>query len=1067
MTFEHSAYELLPQDSPSATRWIIEDANAIPEKVQRLLGKKTWHIGQNDIKLAKASWSSPPNLDAQASNQLITRNLSLLFENRQTNGTISLLNLQIPGVPFPNHRGAYTYGTNEYFTINHLRQKPGIFPVSSESRPDTRNSREILWKTNDAFFLQSRDTLVIQASKPDGRPANKPLALPPSLWDEFHNLLETHRRKPDNAAPPKTNLSPELSKLIRNALDIKPDENPGQKINTWIAQIAGTSVPEHANSWLTRINRLAKQFPGTAADLKSLAVTPHWNLHNANAALNIIKTLPDIEFMPPNHLGRNHVESGADKTASWIAKMAEQTLTTSKYSPQSALVSAWNLHNWKLELERNFINPNITPKNISEGTTPENITIKANLIKNHFRLVIPQNPALERTPMIERLPHPSCVGAVALTSPENENVGQDRWLCSGATRDPVSGEILRPIRHNSTNEFEASKLCTPEEIEEYWSDLERKNKGLCLGTPKTNDANILRNRQLWPCASAPYTEIECFLDMKPAQLLPLHLTTAIGTHLSRLPMAHSGKNNARIPNGAEPPQDLNPAKLADAARLTNIGLVLVSPADGTVTSVKNEGPFTHINIIDRAGNLHDCKIPRPKTNAFKQPLEAAPYVQTGDAIKTGEPIAGPQHHAYKRQIQQGQPPFPGVNLTAALIPLGWEDQIPLAEHVAASGRLDFERTEIVETKRQRHDIHLKHMRPGTPVKPGEILAWQTVNGEHIPICTAPNQGGIIQTVKFITTANKPSSTRIKKTPELPRPPLQKIIANEIASGLYRIKTLLQKIEANTDYIKNLNDKNINPTECLQRIQYSTAEGRLTKTSVAALDSTDNLERFAKELQSGGVTIDKTFSYANEALFHTLQRINRIKELYHMPKPEYPSQTDSIQIEILTTTKFEDGSKFSDLTGTKGTVALTPDMPFILDDDTTDKPQKPIEVAYTNLAVIARGAIEKFREASEPRTILLATLGKTSNPNVQARISNTYYIPQKANVTDANKVVGRPTNQIKNYLGIDANNGVQFSTESFHHAKGIVPWLRDNAIAQEHKPHKEKQNDSPEQPSLTA
>ena len=77
----YTAYDLLP-NSPSSTRWIIDDAEAIPAKLQRLLSSiAPFQVGPNALgetyEVESIAWTSQPDLSKSFHNATLTRDLQV------------------------------------------------------------------------------------------------------------------------------------------------------------------------------------------------------------------------------------------------------------------------------------------------------------------------------------------------------------------------------------------------------------------------------------------------------------------------------------------------------------------------------------------------------------------------------------------------------------------------------------------------------------------------------------------------------------------------------------------------------------------------------------------------------------------------------------------------------------------------------------------------------------------------------------------------------------------------------------------------------------------------------
>jgi hypothetical protein len=1053
-TIHHSTYDLLPK-TPSSTHWLIEDADNIPQKLLAVLKDKpklvgTPNLGETYV-IEDITWDSPPALHNAFHNEMTTRTLKLSWlclKNAGGRTQAYRIPLKIQGVPYPNTKGAYTYGSDEYYVTNILRQKNGVFPVSTEERLNAPPTQEILWKTLDVTFLQNSKFLIVQALKKTGQPENTPVYIPKKLWPEFANALTRYRNKSNsNISFSELPDNKELVDILKKGLNFKSQEHTSYQINQWLLHVADAVIPQ--GSWTKRMDTLKTYYPELAEDISTLKNTTQWNIAAARAAENLREQLPEKEFLPPHHMGRLYLETGANHTTAWILGQINQIFTDARTHTQKqndtnlTILTPWARHNWETEIQHFFISPQM-PKVINEAPTPEATTIKALLIKNDFALFEKTTGQIavdgDRTPDIERAFHSSQTGYIATATPDSANVGVDHWPCAGARRDPLTGEMLKPVMIKQENGSWKEEYMNAETYESLERDLAAKNLGVHIGIPdpKAKKANLRSGLDL--TAQVPPKDVPAYVNMKPHDMLPMHIPMSAKIHPSRFPMAHSGTNNGRTCLGSEPPQNLTPEIEEAMNKLTNIGSTLVAPASGKVTSIRTNGAFQQVTIQTNNGDLHVCQIPQPKSNAFKNPIGTSLYVKIGDSVTENHVFAGPPQTAYKNQIA-GKPPkaiHTGINLKAIIIPLGIEDQILASEHIVASGRLNQPATHTIIAERQNHPIHIKRLQPGTKITPNETLAYQIVNGETIPILTGPTEGGILQKVTFVQDQKNPklgTPVILEENPE--KTTLRKIIDLEIQEAIKGLTHLRNRLDKN--YIQQMQDKGTDPLPCIEQFKaaYTNETGNRVpvEMTLQELQTKEGRNKIAAILTqpNHNIQIPKEHSYLNERMLYTLHNIQEIQELLrqNVAKANIPKTVKSVAFEIKSEKTFGHGSKLSDPEGTKGTTVITPYMPFI----PTENGPKPAEVAFTPFAAFARGSLDKFDRKSDTHSVLILNRdGKLQE--IKAEVLSTYYKVQKSDTT-FNKVQGRLTKQGADFRGNNIQ-GVNVSNESNVLAHAMLP-----------------------------
>ena len=1056
----HSTFDLLPK-GPSSTRWLIEDSNLLPGKLFKTLQSATPRlIGRPSLgevyDVREIAWANNPTLKNASNNQTVTRDLAITFTCVKTSGGIRrgfTIPLNIKGIPVPNTKGACTYGADEYYIHNLLKQKPGVFPVSSEDRPATAPSREFLWKTPTTVFLQNDKNLVVQGFRKNGQAENQPIIIPKRLWGQFAKALETHRNTSDsNISFQNLPEDTELHQIIQKGLDFSTQEKTDYQVHQWLKQTAGAKVPD--GSWKLRMETLKTEYPDLADSIDILNNSSQWDIIAARAAETLCDNLPVREFLPPNHLGRLRVETGVDLINQWILGQIEQIFNEAATHVQKqdnnslTILTPWHRHNWEHELQKFFISPS-TPKLINEAATPAAMAIKANLIKNSYDLFGRNNQTTTPnfTADINRTVHPSSIGFIATTSPETvANVGVDHWLCSGAQRNPETGEIEIPVMLKQDDGAWQRIWMNSERYDALERKLAGENSGIHIGRPDPNASRVLLRNQLQLIKTCPPGEVTAYIDHTPQDMLPLHLATAAGIHPARFPMAHAGENNARVCLGSEPPVHIDPLAEKALEKLTNAGITMVSPVDGKILSVSSDGEFQSINIEDFYGNIHICEIPLPKINAFKNPIGSIACVKPGDAIKQGETIAGPEQSAYKNQISGRRPGalHTGVNLSAAVIPLGIEDQIVFSAHTAASGRLNTFSTETVKIQRKDHPVIIHKIQPGSLVAPSEVLAVQIVDGKEIPI-TAPRQGGMLQRVKFVLNEKNPNiGTPVTISKQSRKTTLSEIINLQIHDAVKEPAKLAQSLDKK--YVEAMKKEGIDPLECLQNFTatHTDKDGvqKQLHLTLQELQTSAGQKRLHDILANPGnnIHIDKKASFLNESLLYAVRKIEEAKTLLGQTVPvhQIPKAAKIVVFEILTEKPFQKGSKLNDPQGTKGIVTISPYLPF---HKTPEGGMAPVDMAFTTHAVVARGSIPKFKQKSSSQTVLIPTQnGQLQKLEVQ--ILPTYYNVQKSD-TSLNKVQGSPTKQGRNHQGINME-GANMSRESQVLAASMLPMFLETA-----------------------
>ena len=1056
----YSAYELLPH-APSSTKWIIDDAQAIPEKLKTLLHSiAPIQIGPNALgetyEVEDISWVTKPDLSKSFHNATLTRDLQVtLICTKKAAGqsVVYRLPLSIPNIPFPNHKGAFSYVADEYFGVNYLTQKDGIFPISTEERKTSDKSPEILWKTPSAVIIQGKNELFIQTRI--GNRYNQPILVPREYWEDLSNTLENLRNKKN----PRINLSDltkneGLRKIIKKAVNRHENEASEFQEAIWLQALAEELVPD--GSWANRLKFLSAEYPHLAEPLATLMTERQWSLSSANAANRICEGLPEQEILDVGHISRLKVETASDRIVGHLFQTIKKVVQEARTHEQShqnstlSIVIPWSRRSWETEVTK-FFNSKGFPKTINEEPTPQSAAIKANLIKHDFRLVKPAGPGFrktdeERTSHAERRFHPSAIGFIATASPESENVGEDHWLCAGAVRDPLGGEVLRPTCVK-VNGAVVRNWLNAEDTTHLEASLAKRNSGIHLGIPDPKAASVPLRQGLQLVRKVKPEDVEVWVDYRPEDMLPLHIAMAenvTSMDVSRQPMLHAGENNARTINGSEAPRSLNDTARQAAEKLTNIGSALVAPVTGKVVAISTEDAYQIIKIEDAQGALHLCEIPRTKVNAFKGPIGTRAYVTVGEIITAGHTLAGPDHPAYERQLK-GRPPGAihcGTNLNAVILPKGIEDQMIVSSHLVASGRLDETIIEREETEREDYDIHLCKIAPGTMIHPNEVLAYQIVDGKQTPIVVGPDQGGILNKVTFITdfqNDGKTTAIRLDKNAP-PKASLMDIVDEEIKQAAKAFSDLVAEIDPFYVIEMKRRDKDVNA--CIEKLTLSTHEGPITLPLKELLDPTSKARKNLRAyLSDSRTTIDPKASYLNERFFYAKNKIETARRV--IQEAEYqavPPNAKRVVFEISRTRTFSQGSKMSDTSGTKGVTRTDPHMPLI----TIDGQERPAELSVTSLAVLARGSLSRFTSSSRltPTEKKQETLLRNSDGSlsaVQTEVIEAYELVQKSSTTTANKVMGNPEKQGRGFR--DENlEGVNMSPESRRLGRALGPLI---------------------------
>ncbi|OAM91665.1 hypothetical protein OH491_24085 [Termitidicoccus mucosus] len=1056
----HSPYDLLP-DAPSSTRWLLDLADAIPQKLHRALPRQ-YLTGQPDSgeihQITNVQWRGPPEAGHASRNDMITRPLEITLAhliNTRDRPQKATLKLPVPGVPYPNTKGAYTYGANEYYAVSHLTQKPGIFFVNSEERPNSPGTRDILWKTPDVLILQGKNNLFIQTLQRNGLAASQPLVLPRPLWGAFARTLENYRNKTGSRIDFRDLPNePELIKKIQQCLDHNTGENIKFKINQWLKQVANAQnkTPEsHRPGWREHFDTLASEYPDLAPELKILQATPHWNIHAARAAEILRERLPEKEFLPPNHMGRLHVETGAERLTRWLALQINQVFdeAASHYQQNNAshtLEIPWFRHDWEAEMKKFFISPAM-PKVINEAPTPSATAIKAGLIKNKFDLfrLNAKSTLIDAISDLNRTHHPSAIGFIAAMSPESGNVGVDHWLCAAAKIDPLSNEILKPVAIKNGDGNTSIEFHNWEQFNRLERELGKQHSGVHIGFPDTSRASVLLRIEGRVTASCPPGEITAYLPCHATDMLPLHLAKSGNTPPARQPMAHAGENNARLCNGAEPPARLTGPAKNKLKALSNIGVCLAAPASGTLTALRETGEFILAVITEDNGDNHICQIPRQKINAFKNPMHPSPWVKPGDKVAKGDWIAGPEQAPYRKQAREKNFTgfHSGVNCNALLLPTGIEDTIMVSAHSVASGRYDQPAMETLVLKQKKNPVHLKKIQPGTLVHPGEILAWQIEHEKIIPLVTGPAQGGILEKVSFISDPDNPAQIPVQLEAggePAPEKTLLAHIRSEIKNAADRFARLRDSLDP--DYITRLREQGIDPLACIEKFTGRQPDGSLVSLSLRELQSANGCETLASLLAGPrhGLTIDKHESYLNENLHYALKRIEHVRELLSHPVSRpIPKHAGEIVFEIKTEKLFQTGSKLNDPQGTKGITVIDPHMPFIR----TENGPRPADVSFTVHAVLARGSLEKLNGGTAGKQTVLLYSPISGLTKIHTEVIPAYYHVQKSSTLD-NKHVGKPVEKGRDYMGMQ-RDGNNMSVESqIHAAASLQPMFLQTA-----------------------
>lgn len=1063
-TFDYDSYDLQPTNKPSATRWISEDAQRLPEKIERLIGARgpavIGKLGDKETYTLKGvRWTNKPAPSGDSSHNSLTRNLEVVWEVKKNAAGIrstSEIALPIKGVPYPSAKGCYLYGSNEYLITTELKQKEGVFPVSTEERKNGGRNPHILWKTPNAVFLQGNDELHVQLFGKFGNPNGGIATVPKRLWKQFDEVLKSFRSQSGSlTAQRNTPRDNELASILSKVVGATGGENRNFAIFKWLDSIASERVPE--GSWEKRWDSLSTDYGKTVCEI---GAENAWSLKTALKAQKTLETLPETEFLEPGHIGRMKLETGSDKLADSISNQIfdcirqAQTHYHEDRQKNISLQISWLRQNWQRNLERDLNNPRLG-KTINEEPTPQSLAQKANAVKKSFALIGDS----EEISDLERQWNPSMQGFIAPQTAESSNVGRDHWLCMGARRNEL-GEPLKPVvlRNSDSNQ---TVWMNSEDYENLERSLAKEGKGVLLGRPdqfKEDQVPLRIGGKL--VNTAAKEAAPAYLDFSVEDTLPFHLAIAERVSqidASRLPMLHAGINNARTPEGAEKPRGASETITKAAEAIANSGSLAASPVDGEVISSKLVNGIRVISIRDDAGDTHRLNLPAPKANSFSQLLGSHPYVKEGDRIRKGEIVAGPSHPAYSSQMKgrlvtDSLDLHAGINMEGVILPTGIEDQMTISEHVKRSGRMDETTVEAESTERQGYPIHVKALQPGTIIRPGDVLAYQIVDGKTVPILAGKNQGGVLQKVSFLQDPENPlgnSNEIVLEGETEARPDPRQFASMEFKDALRDFNDLKTKIDPN--YVQDLSNKGIDILQCVREVTYE-INGDPRITTLEELSKTDSpalRELIDASLDSNAeLKFDKEASYLSERLHYANRRCRAHAELCseHVAAFECPTMANQVLFEISRTSKPQTGSKLSDTSGTKGVLNVSAHLPPI---KTASGRYKPAEIAFASLAVLARGSLSRYyNTSSKPEELRLQkSYAIRSDGKVQAvdvESIDVYEFVQKANPDRGNKHFANPPKQGRNYLGANSE-GVKVSNEGRVLGASMKAFIDSNSV----------------------
>jgi phosphotransferase system IIA component len=944
----------------SSTRHILEDAEKIPEKImQQLKGympfkvKKT--LTSEQYQILSCEWASiPDQTEALNTQKTLTRDLKINLK-WQKNGINMPLEIIMPSIPVPGVTGAYIYGENtsstpgEYFFTQKLIQKPGIFPINLEEDSKSAPKPAILFESLELTTIQTESELLINFKSTNVNAykcQTETIKIPKDLWQEFDNLIREAR----NNLYVRWENHPEIDKELKKGFGFKNAEDARARLNEWITKVATQQIPQ--GEWQKRFG-----------DHPNLAKATPWDFTKSEK-INALLTNPrGFKFLEVNDLGRKYLEGAPDVTAQIISQEILNCLNQTRFSGKElkthVFAQNWKNRPWADILATRCILDG-TNRQQNDGSTP----IKTVLIANKIEIVNDTiNPEGIRGDT-EREYHTSFIGGIAPTATENSDVGRTHKLCSGAKVNPVTKEVLRPVKVITQTE-EGPKLVntwmTCEDIELLQNKLSKQRPELRnIGYGNTDEIPELQVGEVFAC-----------LDMSADDHLPLsHLLcpNIRKDSAARYAVLEAFLAGASPVVGAGINSQDNAASLNASKIVINNGEILYSPVSGTIKRIDTKNP----KIIITTDN-GEIEIPFycNMSNAYENERGLKAMVIPGQKIEAGQVILQPDNPCVTEDQK--------LALGAQLVNVEWstiEDERYINESVLRSGRFTMKKNITVKTEGLTSgSIRLSTIQPGTLIKEGMLLGVRIVTKEaepgkppvqeSIPWVASSKETGILKAVYFIDKDMDSSNTFDLSVETEALEPVD--VFNETMSLLHI------DIQEFHNYMRNWNipfqesceefDIDLKPSFETLKYEVLINDEWIEKTfHLSELTSgSEKIKELRRDLQLPDTEfkVDLSYSILNERICRNT-RINILKiadvalnpiNLKEIQKHKKVNRVDFI---IEHEYPIKVGSKVACPDGTKGTVVIkgVHEMPLIQYQGKT----MSAECCSNTLAVISRGSI---------------------------------------------------------------------------------------------------------------
>ena len=1004
----HSLYDLFLEDqAPSPTRWLLQNAEDMPKRLEALLGARQHSVatpdgkstpgwlfagvaGEEIVRLKSVRWEQAPDLMGALNQEAnLSRSLRIAFEITSVDGRLQTIERVIPNLPFPTPWGTYVTGANQELLANKLVQKPGVFPVNlSEATTVDEQSNAILWHTTTASVLQTKTRIVAIARSltnalrnEGGR--NKAIVIPRAAWVEFDEALKEAR---SHQRPLTIAKYPQLVAAFKEAHRVSDDTKLAYPLSSWIREIAHAGVP--AGSWQKRLDRLGITDVGTEL---------RWSIESSRCADRALDQLPHSEFLGFSSLGRMKVQTGADILAEMLAQLIAARIQEVATAPErgnqparAALSGLWASTNWRVTQDLIAATQTGTDrqlKTLANEKTPAETAIRVlSLIREGHVFGQPEGISAAQ----RETDTPSTQFFLSAVTMENASVGNALHMLP-KTRVRETGELEAPFTIRDGMNITELWL-NNEELENLEEQLATRGLGIAYGKPDSMpggmDSPVNLHYRGQVINRVPKGELPAWFDASPEDMLPLGLRMLpdnARVEVARHFIALAFVNGASSCNGSEPDPDFSEDAKQTCAMLLNTGKFVRSPVAGTIEALERKGRIGTVILRSANGEQHAIDYPVDLSNAFSNATGMTCVRQIGDHVNAADPLLVPDQACVVNSVKLGTPGvFPAVPLRAAEFSIGEEDLLVVSAGAQASSRLTImKQGNTAAINGVNGPIRLAIARPGTMILPGMVLAWQNVaNADGTrgwrEIKAGESDRGILANIFVVPDKSGQGSTveiapeALARVPSLPR----------------QIRELLTAVEC--DFTK------ISEAWRPETKQYWAAKGHdvtapyeqatmhvwshekqqwdshvLTLGGIKAGAGHPEYELLTKALERptsnvffGGVGDDgrPNRNFLESRLHFTHAYAERIAERIALPPPEeMPTHAKRVAFSLIRELPISDGDKGAAL-GTKGSLIVVhpQNLPMTVVKNQVTSP----DVSYSVLGFLARSSYGDMEAATK-------------------------------------------------------------------------------------------------------